>query len=571
MTDGTLEAVLRRDRLIVAGALGVIAVLAWAYVLWLAADMDMGGMNMSGFRMVPAGMGMMTPAATPWSAVEFAFVFVMWAVMMVGMMAPSAAPMILMYARVGRQGRIAGKPLAATGWFAAGYLLAWAGFSLAATLVQWALERAALLDVRMASANIMLGAVVLIAVGIYQWTPLKNACLAECHSPFRFLMSHGGFRSDVLGCLRLGFLHGTYCVGCCWVLMALLFVVGVMNVLWIALLALLVLLEKLTPRGRWVARGAGVVSIAAGVWMLSGASSAHAAAPLEKAQAPGFYRMMLGDFEVTALNDGVIAYTTAQVLPDATPEQIKTALSAAGLSDPVGMSYNAFLINTGSKLVLIDTGTGGKLDESPLFHGAGRLLANLRAAGYEPEQVDEVCITHVGPDHIGGLTVGSKRTFPNAMLRAAKSEVDFYLNSDAARQSEIWFRFRSELFDPYIKAGRFTSFDGDVAIVPGIRALATPGHTPGHTSYVVESKGQTLVVMGDLVLVGALQFADPALSSPFDADRNAAVTQRTRILKLAADQDYWIAGAHLSFPGIGHVRRNQLQYSWSPINYAVVQ
>jgi predicted metal-binding membrane protein len=261
MADGTLEAVLRRDRLIVAIALGVIAALAWAYVLWLAADMDMGGMNMSGFRMIPAGIGMMAPAAAPWSAVEFAFVFVMWAVMMVGMMAPSAAPMILMYARVGRQGGIAGKPIAATGWFAAGYFLAWAGFSLAATLVEWLLQRKALLDARMASGSVLLGAIVLIAAGIYQWTPLKNACLAQCQSPFRFLMSHGGFRSNVAGCLRLGFLHGIYCVGCCWILMALLFVVGVMNVLWIALLALLVLLEKLTPWGRWVARIAGVVCV----------------------------------------------------------------------------------------------------------------------------------------------------------------------------------------------------------------------------------------------------------------------------------------------------------------------
>jgi predicted metal-binding membrane protein len=259
--------VLRRDRLIVASALGVIAALAWAYVLWLAADMNMD-INMSGFRMVPAGMGMMAPAAAPWSTVEFALVFVMWAVMMVGMMAPSAAPMILMYARVGRQEKIAGKPLAATGWFVAGYFLAWAGFSLAATLVQWVLEREALLNARMASANILLGAVVLIAAGIYQWTPIKNACLAQCQTPFRFLMSHGGFRSNVLGCLHLGFLHGTYCVGCCWVLMALLFVVGVMNVLWIALLALLVLLEKLTPWGRWVARIAGAVCIAAGAWMV---------------------------------------------------------------------------------------------------------------------------------------------------------------------------------------------------------------------------------------------------------------------------------------------------------------
>src|SRR5579859_119858 len=156
MTDSALEAVLRRDRLLVASALGVIAALAWGYVLWLAADMDMEGMNVSGLRMIPAGIGLMVPATTPWSAVEFVFVFVMWAVMMIGMMAPSAAPMILMYARVVRQGRIAGKPFAATGWFAAGYFLAWAGFSLAATLVEWMLDRAALLNARMASANVLL-------------------------------------------------------------------------------------------------------------------------------------------------------------------------------------------------------------------------------------------------------------------------------------------------------------------------------------------------------------------------------------------------------------------------------
>jgi predicted metal-binding membrane protein len=269
MTDGALEAVLRRDRLIVVGALAAIAALAWGYVLWLAADMDMGGMDMDGFRMIPAGIGIMAPADAPWSAIEFAFVFAMWVVMMVGMMAPSAAPMLLMYARVGRHGRAEGKPLAATGWFAAGYVLAWIGFSLAATLVQWLVERAALLDSRMASASNLFGGIVLIAAGVYQWTPLKDVCLAQCQTPLQFLMRHGGFRSDVAGCLLLGLRHGAYCVGCCWVLMALLFVGGVMNVLWIAALALLVLLEKLTPFGRWVARAAGIACVAAGVWMLS--------------------------------------------------------------------------------------------------------------------------------------------------------------------------------------------------------------------------------------------------------------------------------------------------------------
>ena len=260
MTDSRLETVLRRDRWIVGGAIAILVALAWAYVLWLADDMDMSGMDMTGFRMIPAGIGIMLPANEPWRAIEFAYVFLMWAVMMVGMMAPSAAPMILMYARVGRQGKAQGKAFAATGWFAAGYLLAWGGFSLAATLLQWVIERAALLDSRMVLASNLLGAGVLIGAGVYQWTPLKDVCLTQCQSPFLFLMRHGGFRDDVRGCLLLGLRHGAYCVGCCWVLMTLLFVVGVMNVLWIALLALLVLLEKVTPIGRWVARGIGGAS-----------------------------------------------------------------------------------------------------------------------------------------------------------------------------------------------------------------------------------------------------------------------------------------------------------------------
>jgi predicted metal-binding membrane protein len=268
MTDTALETVLRRDRLVVAAALGTIAALAWSYVLWLAADMDMGGMDMTGFRMIPAGIGIMAPANAPWKPIEFAYVFAMWAVMMVGMMAPSASPMILMYVRVGRQLSAAGKRFAPTGWFAGGYFLAWTGFALAATFMQWVLERAALLDAEMASASALLGGIVLIAAGVYQWTPLKDVCLAHCQSPLQFLMRHGGFRGDITGSLLLGLRHGAYCIGCCWVLMALLFVGGVMNVLWIALLAVLVLLEKLTPFGRWIARGAGAAILASGIWML---------------------------------------------------------------------------------------------------------------------------------------------------------------------------------------------------------------------------------------------------------------------------------------------------------------
>ena len=263
-----IETVLLRDRAIIAAALVVITVLAWTDLVWLAGDMSMGGMDMTGFRMIPSGQSLMMPASEPWKLIEFGFVFAMWVVMMVGMMTPSVAPMILIYARVGRQAAIDNKPFAATAWFVGGYLLAWTAFSIVATLAQWALERATLLTPMMASANNILGGVVLILAGLYQWTPLKEACLFNCQSPLTFILRHGGFRSDPTGALALGVQHGIYCIGCCWALIVLLFVGGVLNLFWIAALAILVLLEKVIPSGRVIARAAGFIFIAWGGWML---------------------------------------------------------------------------------------------------------------------------------------------------------------------------------------------------------------------------------------------------------------------------------------------------------------
>ena len=265
---GAFEAVLRRERTVVIAALAILTALAWMYLAWLADDMAMGGMDMSGFRMIPAGQGLMMPAGAPWQPIEFAYVFAMWIVMMIGMMTSSVAPMILIYARVGRQAEMSGHPFAASAWFAAGYLVAWTGFSLAATFAQWALQRAALLTPTMESASNVLGGVVLIAAGVYQWTPVKEACLSYCQAPLTFIMRHGGFRREATGALTLGFRHGLYCIGCCWALMLLLFVGGVMNLLWIAGLAVLVLLEKAMPFGRSVSRFAGVAFIAMGAWLL---------------------------------------------------------------------------------------------------------------------------------------------------------------------------------------------------------------------------------------------------------------------------------------------------------------
>ncbi len=266
MTVMKLETVLRRDRVIIATALAIIAALSWIYILTLIWQMDhdatMGGMDMQG--MVMAGMSMM---AIPQLA-ELPVLFLMWSVMMVGMMTPSAAPMILLYARVGRQAAAKGRPFSATSWFAAGYLLAWIGFSIIASLLQFWLQRQALLTPAMDSASRLFSAFVLLAAGIFQWGPLKDACLSECRMPLQFIQRHGGFRPAAGQSLRLGFEHGLYCVGCCWALMALLFVGGVMNMLWIAGLSILVLLEKMTPLGRDLARLVGAALMIGGGWLL---------------------------------------------------------------------------------------------------------------------------------------------------------------------------------------------------------------------------------------------------------------------------------------------------------------
>ncbi|HUE79740.1 MAG TPA: DUF2182 domain-containing protein [Sphingomicrobium sp.] len=252
---GPLESILRRDRAVVAAALAALALIAWAYLMWLAASPAMD-MPMDGHAMVSAGLGF-------WSAAHFLLMFLMWLVMMVGMMTPSVAPMILIYARVARHESSRGKPFAPAGWFALGYFLAWTGFAVLATVLQWGLERALLLSPMMASASPIFGGMLLIAAGVYQWTPLKSACLAQCQSPFAFIQRHGGFRGDRPGSVLLGLRHGAYCIGCCWALMLLLFIGGVMNLLWVAAISALILAEKLVP-GRLIQRVIGFGFIVAG-------------------------------------------------------------------------------------------------------------------------------------------------------------------------------------------------------------------------------------------------------------------------------------------------------------------
>ncbi len=265
--DAAIAAVLKRDRAIVLVALLALAALAWVYVLWLAAGMYAPSPGMP--SMTAAEMAaMMSPGFAPWTLGHALFIFAMWAVMMIGMMTPSAAPMILIYTQVARQAGTLGKPFASAAWFASGYLIVWTAFALVATAAQYGLERTALLSPMMASSSHIFGGVLLIAAGIYQWTPLKMACLSQCRAPLSFVQRHGGFQSSGTGSLRLGLLHGADCVGCCWALMALLFVGGVMNPLWIAGLMIFVLAEKILPGARYVSWGAGSLAMLAGIWLI---------------------------------------------------------------------------------------------------------------------------------------------------------------------------------------------------------------------------------------------------------------------------------------------------------------
>jgi predicted metal-binding membrane protein len=259
--DRGIATLVRRDRALVLGSLAVVVALAWLYLWHSAMAMDMGA-----GKMPMAGM----PSA--WDATTLSLTFVMWSVMMAGMMLPSAAPAILLYGTLVRRNGVRGTVLPGAWSFAGAYLLVWSGFSAAATLLQSLLERVSLMSPAMATTSTWLGAGALIAAGLYQLTPLKRTCLRKCRNPLEFFITR--WHTGTLGALRMGLAHGAYCVGCCWALMLLLFVVGVMNLAWVAFISAFVLAEKLLPGARVLAYGASAALIGSGLLMLRGAGTA---------------------------------------------------------------------------------------------------------------------------------------------------------------------------------------------------------------------------------------------------------------------------------------------------------
>ena len=302
--------------------------------------------------------------------------------------------------------------------------------------------------------------------------------------------------------------------------------------------------------------------------LLFSAASAHAAAPMVKTQAPGYYRMMLGDFEVTALSDGTVTLPVNQLLTNTTKPRVDRALARSGLASPLETSVNGYLINTGDKLVLVDAGAAGLFGPT-----LGKLIDNLKAAGYQPEQVDEIYLTHLHPDHVGGLARNGAMAFPNSIVRADRADADFWLSetnlANAKKDDKPFFEGARASLQPYVDAQRFRPFEGRTPMAAGITALPRHGHTAGHNTYLVESRGQKLMLWGDLLHVAAVQFDQPAVTIAFDTSNRAAAVQRKRAFADAASNGYLAGGAHLSFPGIGRVRSSGRGYIWLPVNYAV--
>lgn len=254
-----LRALTRNERAFVLASLVALILASWVYLFHLSAGMS----GMSGMESMP-GMAAMEPALAAWTPADALAMFAMWAVMMAAMMLPSAAPTILLHAAL--RARSGPGTVAHSGLFSLGYIAVWAGFSAGATALQWALERAVLLSPMMVSSSDVLGGLLLITAGAYQMSPYKNRCLSHCRSPAGFLSAH--WRTGPGGAFRMGLGHGLYCLGCCWAVMLLLFVGGVMNLLWIAALAVLVLAEKVLPRGPFIARASGAAMLVAGSWLI---------------------------------------------------------------------------------------------------------------------------------------------------------------------------------------------------------------------------------------------------------------------------------------------------------------
>lgn len=315
-------------------------------------------------------------------------------------------------------------------------------------------------------------------------------------------------------------------------------------------------------------------AVASGFYLTLALMSSMASAepvPQQKTQAPGYFRLAVGDYEVTALFDGYNDLSP-HLLKGLSDGQIRALLARRDLDAP-GMqtAFNAFLINTGKRLILVDTGAGQCIGET-----AGNLSANIRAAGYAPEQIDTILLTHLHLDHVCGLVDARHQAiFANATVYASKPEADYWLDPDAIARAPAGgkegFKIAQESTAAYIAAARFKTFKPGDSPVEEVKTTLESGHTPGSTTYQFSSKGQSILFMGDLIHSLAVQFEHPEVSISFDSSPKNAIASREQVFSASAASKTWVAAAHLPFPGIGHITRIDKHFNWVPVEYGPYQ
>jgi glyoxylase-like metal-dependent hydrolase (beta-lactamase superfamily II) len=305
--------------------------------------------------------------------------------------------------------------------------------------------------------------------------------------------------------------------------------------------------------------------VAALISFIAGPNAAPPAAAQHREQAPGFYRLKVGDLEVTALFDGTGVFDPHWLNgTTATMDGVLKALH----EDPhvLDVADTGFLVNTGKQLILVDVGAGTWWGGGAF----GRLAGSLRSAGYTPDEVNIVLVTHLHSDHVGGLTSSDgKRVFPQADVYVAKAESDFWLSpaiaAKAPKDAQPFFQSAQAIAAPYIKAGKWRTFSGSEPIVDGMELVPLSGHTPGHTGYEFSSKGQKVLFWGDIVHALRVQLPRPEVTAVFDIDQTAAAATRYQLLTRLAREDVLIAGPHMNFPALGRLHKEGGEYSWAPV------
>lgn len=294
------------------------------------------------------------------------------------------------------------------------------------------------------------------------------------------------------------------------------------------------------------------------------ATDVSAVAPAPAVADPSHATMMLGAFRIVALSDGVFDLPAEQLLIEERPGTVKALLERARLPAVIATTVNAYLIDTGTRRILVDTGAGDL--QGPTL---GQLARHLHAAGYANEAIDTILLTHLHPDHVGGLTRAGRAEFPVAVVYVQEQEAEFWLDPRNATTVDASVRAafdgaRASL-QPYRDAGTLRTFRAGQEFAPGIRAIATAGHTPGHSAFRVDSGDQAMLLLGDLLHVAAAQLADPTLTIRYDSRPAQARAARERVFAEAADERLWIAAAHVAFPGIGRLERAGNGYAWRPV------